>query len=155
MIRNNEWRRDDYVISTDPARLDLDVVQGFLSTAYWAKGRSRETIQRSIANSLPFGVYKDHRQIGFARVITDFATLAWIADVFIIDEFRGVGLSKWLMDVIIGHPELQGFRRWILATKDAHGLYEKFEFTALKRPERWMERHDPKCEESPDYWAPS
>jgi GNAT superfamily N-acetyltransferase len=153
MVRNNEWNLGDYIISTDPARLDLDLIHRFLSTSYWATGRSVETIQRSIAGSLAFGVYKEGRQIGFARVITDYATLAWIADVFIIDEFRGQGLSKWLMDVIIAHPELQGFRRWILATKDAHGLYEKYGFTELRRPERWMERHDAKCAESPDYWA--
>lgn len=150
-----EWNRGDYIISTDPARLDLEVIHDFLSTSYWATGRSVETISRSIGNSLAFGVYKQGRQIGFARVITDYATLAWIADVFILDEFRGQGLSKWLMGVITTHPELQGFRRWILATKDAHGLYEKFGFTELRRPERWMERHDPKCTESPDYWAAS
>jgi GNAT superfamily N-acetyltransferase len=153
MLSDNIWTRGDYLISTDPTRLDLEVIHGFLSTSYWAAGRSREMIRTGIANSLPFGVYKQRRQIGFARVITDYATLAWIADVFIIDEFRGQGLSKWLMEVIITHPELQGFRRWILATKDAHGLYQKFGFTELKRPERWMERHDPNCAESPDYWA--
>src|SRR5262245_39192815 len=150
-----EWHQGDYTISTDPTLLDIEMIHGFLASSYWATGRSIETIQRSINNSLPFGVYKGRRQIGFARVITDFATLAWIADVFILDEFRGQGLSKWLMEVIITHPELQGFRRWILATKDANGLYEKFGFTGLKRPERWMERHDPKCAESPDYWAPT
>jgi GNAT superfamily N-acetyltransferase len=153
MVSNKEWTRGEYIISTDPTRLDLEVIHGFLSTSYWATGRSIETIRRSIAGSLPFGVYRHNRQIGFARVITDYATLAWIADVFILDEFRGRGLSKWLMEVIITHPELQGFRRWILATKDAHGLYEKFGFTQLRRPERWMERHDPTCAESPDYWA--
>ena len=153
MVSNKEWTRGQYIISTDPTRLDLEVIHGFLSTSYWATGRSIETIRRSIAGSLPFGVYRHNRQIGFARVITDYATLAWIADVFILDEFRGRGLSKWLMEVIITHPELQGFRRWILATKDAHGLYEKFGFTQLRRPERWMERHDPTCAESPDYWA--
>ena len=154
MSGSNTWSRGDYIISTDPARLDIAVIHGFLSTSYWATGRSIDTIQRSIANSLPFGVYSRGRQIGFARVITDYATLAWIADVFILDEFRGRGLSKWLMEVIVTHPELQGFRRWILATKDAHGLYEKSGFTELRRPERWMERHDPTCAESPDYWAP-
>ena len=149
----SEWHRGEYTISTDPDLLDLEMIHGFLTSSYWATGRSIETIQRSISSSLSFGVYKERRQIGFARVITDYETLAWIADVFILDEFRGQGLSKWLMEVIIKHPDLQGFRRWILATKDAHGLYEKFGFTALRRPERWMERHDPKCAESPDYWG--
>jgi GNAT superfamily N-acetyltransferase len=154
MVNDNEWRRDDYTISTDRELLDLELIYGFLTTSYWATGRTIDTIRRSIANSLPFGVYHRGRQIGFARVITDYATLAWIADVFIIEEFRGQGLSKWLVEVIITHPQLQGFRRWILATKDAHGLYEKFGFTELRRPERWMERHDSACAESPDYWAP-
>ena len=154
MANNNEWRRGEYSISTDPARLDLELIHGFLTASYWATGRSVDTIRRSIANSLPFGVYHNARQIGFARVITDYATLAWIADVFVIEEFRGQGFSKWLMEVITTHPQLQGFRRWILATKDAHGLYEKFGFSELRRPERWMERHDPACVESPDYWAP-
>jgi GNAT superfamily N-acetyltransferase len=153
MVISNEWNRGEYSISTDPARLDLDLIHGFLTTSYWATGRSIDTIRRSITSSLPFGVYHQGRQIGFARVITDYATLAWIADVFIVEEFRGQGLSKWLMEIIIAHPRLQGFRRWILATKDAHGLYEKFGFSELRRPERWMERHDPACAESPDYWA--
>src|SRR5262245_20328120 len=106
---NEEWQRDGYTISTDKARVDLEVVHGFLSTSYWAAGRSVETIRRSIENSIPFGAYKDNRQVGFARVITDYATFAWIADVFILDEFQGQGLGKWLMEVIITHPQLQGF----------------------------------------------
>lgn len=149
---SNEWRNGEFLISTDKTKLDLNVIRRFLDGSYWAKGRSVETIRRSIENSIAFGVYKDDRQIGFARVITDYATFAWIADVFIIEEFRGRGLSKWLMEVIIGHPELQGFRRWVLATKDAHELYRKFGFVELKKPERWMERHDPNTQEKPDYW---
>ena len=147
------WERGEYTISTDKARLDLGVIHGFLNTSYWAAGRSIETIQRSIENSLAFGVYKGDQQIGFARVITDYATFAWIADVFILDSFQGQGLGNWLMEVIITHPELQGFRRWVLATKDAHELYRKFGFTELTRPERWMERHDPNTQEKPDYWS--
>lgn len=150
---SDNWRRGDYLISTDPALLDLGVIHAFLSTSYWAPGRSRETILRSIENSLAFGVYKNDRQIGFARVVTDYATVAWIADVFIVEEFRGQGLSKWLMEVIVSHPSLQGFRRWVLATKDAHSLYSKYGFTELIRPERWMERHDPACPEASDYWT--
>ena len=145
-------QRGEYTISTDKSRLDIEVIHRFLDSSYWAAGRSAETIRRSIENSLPFGVYKGSEQVGFARVITDYATFAWIADVFILETFQGQGLGKWLMEVIIAHPELQGFRRWVLATKDAHELYRRFGFTELKRPERWMERHDPQTEEKPDYW---
>ena len=147
------WHRGDYTISTEKSRLDIGVIHWFLDTSYWAAGRSVETIRRSIENSMSFGVYKADQQVGFARVITDYATFAWIADVFVLEPHRGKGLSKWLMEVMIGHPELQGFRRWVLATKDAHDLYRKFGFTELKRPERWMERHDPKTAERPDYWS--
>ena len=111
-----------------------------------------EVVERSIENSLSFGVYKGTEQVGFARVVTDYATFAWIADVFILPAHRGRGLSKWLMELMIEHPQLQGFRRWVLATKDAHGLYERFGFITLHRPERWMERPDPNMKESPDYW---
>jgi len=149
----SSWERDKYTISTDKARLDLGVIHGFLNTSYWAAGRSIQTIQRSIENSLPFGVYKGDQQIGFARVITDYATFAWIADVFILEAFQGQGLGNWLMEVIITHPELQQFRRWVLATKDAHELYRKFGFSELRLPERWMERHDPNTQEKPDYWS--
>lgn len=150
-----EWRRGDYLISTDRARLDLNMIHDYLSReSYWAQGRSLEIVRRSIENSLAFGVYCGARQAGFARVVTDYATFAWIADVFVLDEFRGQGLSKWLMEVIISHPELQGFRRWVLATKDAHELYRRYGFAELLRPERWMERHDPETVEQPDYWKP-
>ena len=148
-----EWRKDEYLISTDPALLNLDMIHVYLNErSYWATGRSRETIQRSIQHSIPFGIYKEKQQIGFARVITDYATFAWIADVFVLEEFRGRGLSKWLMEVMINHPELQGFRRWVLATKDAHELYRKYGFIELLHPERWMERRDPKAQEMSDYW---
>ena len=150
---NREWRQGEYLICTDRDRLDIALIHGFLSRqTYWAKGRSVEVVKRSIENSLPFGLFKDNQQIGFARVVTDYATFAWLADVFVLDEFRGRGLAKWLMEVILAHPELQGFRRWVLATKDAHGLYRNFGFSELKRPERWMERPDPNMQESPDYW---
>lgn len=150
---SEHWQRGEYSISTNKAVLDLGVIHGFLDTSYWAAGRSIDTIRRSIEHSLPFGVYKGDQQVGFARVITDYATFAWIADVFILDEHQGRGLGKWLMEVIITHPELQGFRRWVLATKDAHELYRRFGFIELARPERWMERHDPNTEERPDYWS--
>ena len=147
------WTRGEYSISSDKTLLDLDVIHGFLDTSYWAAGRSLETIRRSIENSISFGVYKGDQQVGFARVITDYATFAWIADVFVLEAHRGQGLSKWLMEVILAHPELQGFRRWVLATKDAHDLYRKFGFNELKLPARWMERHDPNTQERPDYWS--
>ena len=147
------WRRDEFEISDDRSRLDIKVIHEFLTAeSYWAVGRNVETVERSIENSLSFGVYKDGAQVGFARVLTDYATFAWIADVFVLNEHRGRGLSKWLMEVILAHPDLQGFRRWVLATKDAHDLYRKFGFQELKRPERWMERPDPNMQESPDYW---
>jgi GNAT superfamily N-acetyltransferase len=147
-----DYQRGEFTISTDKSRLDIQVIHRFLDSSYWAAGRSVATIQRSIENSLPFGIYKGDQQVGFARVITDYATFAWIADVFVLEEFQGQGLGKWLMEVIITHPELQGFRRWVLATKDAHELYRRFGFSELKKPERWMERHDPKTQERPDYW---
>jgi GNAT superfamily N-acetyltransferase len=149
----DNWQRDEYSISTDPARLDLDLIHHYLSNeSYWATGRSQEVVRCSIRNSLPFGIYKGTDQVGFARIVTDYATFAWVADVFVLPEHRGRGLSKWLMQIIIAHPRLQGFRRWVLSTKDAHGLYEQFGFIKLHRPERWMERPDPNMKENPDYW---
>lgn len=149
----SEWHRGEYVISTDGTRLDVGFIQDFLANrSYWASGRDLAVVQLSIENSLNFGLYHGDRQIGFARVITDYATFAWLADVFVTDEYRGRGLGKWLIEVIISHPNLQGFRRWVLATKDAHELYRGFGFHELRRPERWMERPDPQMQESPDYW---
>ena len=136
-----DWHRNEFVISTDKRRLNTQFIHGFLSnTSYWAKGRSLELVQRSIDNSLNFGVFKDDEQVGFARVVTDFATFAWLADVFIVDEYRGRGLGVWLIEVITSHPNLQGFRRWILATHDAHELYRRFGFTELGDSRRFMER---------------
>ena len=147
------WSRGEYSISTDRSRLDIDLIHNYLSNeSYWASGRSREVVARSIDNSLPFGIYKDGAQVGFARIVTDYATFAWVADVFVLPEHRSRGLSKWLMEVILAHPRLQGFRRWVLSTKDAHELYERYGFIKLHRPERWMERPDPNMKESPDYW---
>lgn len=147
------WERGEYLITTDRSRLDVALIHNFLSTnTYWAVGRSVEVVQRSIDNSLCFGLYRKTEQVGFARAVTDFATFAWLADVFVISEHRGRGLAKWLIEVILAHPELQGFRRWVLATKDAHSLYAQFGFIPLHRPERWMERPDPNMQESPDYW---
>lgn len=139
-----EWTNSEFTISTDRTRLQIDAIHEFLSErSYWANRRTKEETVTAIKNSLPFGVYKGENQIGFARVVTDYATFAYLGDVFVHEDFRGRGLGKWLMETIISHPELQGFRRWILATRDAHALYEKFEFTALKFPERWMEKTAP------------
>lgn len=148
-----EELKKQYTISTDPALLNIEIIHDYISTqSYWGMGRSLAVVKKSIENSLPFGIYINNEMIGFARVLTDYATFAWVADVFILKEHRGKGLSKWLMETILVHPELQGFRRWVLATKDAHELYRKFGFQELNKPERWMERPDPNMKESPDYW---
>jgi GNAT superfamily N-acetyltransferase len=136
-----DWQRDEYSISTELGRLDIATIHDYLSrSSYWAKGRSLEQVLRSIQNSLNFGVFDGDEQVGFARVVTDYATFAWLADVFILEEHRGQGLSKWLLEVILAHPELQGLRRWLLATHDAHGLYRRYGFTELQEPTRWLER---------------
>src|SRR6267142_6957856 len=117
------WERGDYLISTDRSRLDVEFIHDYISNqSYWGQGRSIEVVQRSLDNSLNFGLYDKTQQAGFARVVTDHATFAWVADVFVIEEYRGRGLSKWLIEVMLSHPQLQGFRRWVLATKDAHAL---------------------------------
>ncbi len=135
-----EWRRGEYIISTDKRRLDLSIIHGFLTTSYWAAGIPLEIVKKSIEHSLPFGVYKGDEQVGFARVITDYATFAYIGDVFILEDYREQGLSKWLMQVIADHSELQGLRRWLLLTRDAHELYKKTGFVEPKTPERYMEK---------------
>lgn len=139
----DEWRRGDYLISTDTALLDLATVHGFLTTSYWAAGVPLDVVQRSIEHSLPFGLYHGDRQIGFARVVSDRATFSYLADVFVLEAYRGQGLGHWLVETIIAHPELQGLRRWMLATRDAHALYRSAGFVPLRTPERWMERHFP------------
>lgn len=131
----------DYEISTDPARLDLDVIHGYLAQSYWATGIPRETVARSLRGSLCFGLYHGGAQVGFARVITDRATFAYVADVFVLDAHRGRGLGKRLMATIKSHPELQGLRRWLLGTRDAHGLYRQFGFERPLDPSLWMEIH--------------
>ena len=137
----NEWRKADFVISTDRSRLNIEFIHSFLSTrAYWAIGRSLDVVQRAIENSLNFGVFDASKQIGFARVVTDYSTFAWVADVFIIEDYRGRGLGVWLMEIITSHPQLQGFHRWILATRDAHDLYRRFGFNELANPQRYKEK---------------
>ena len=143
MPEPKSWRRGEFTIDTDPARIDLDVVHGFLATCYWAQGIPRDVVKRSIDGALCFGIYRGGEQVGFARVITDYATFAYLGDVFVLEPFRGQGLSKWLMECMTGHPDLQGLRRWMLATRDAHGLYRQFGFTEVAHPERWMHRWDP------------
>ncbi|MCP1383376.1 GNAT family N-acetyltransferase [Runella salmonicolor] len=138
----HEFQKEAFLISTQKSKLDLDLIHDYLSKrSYWAENIPRDIVERSIQNSLSFGVYYHEKQIGFARVISDFATYGYLADVFIIETYRGQGLSKWLMECIFNQiPELQGFRKWSLATADAHGLYEQFGFTTLARPERMMEK---------------
>lgn len=135
-----ETHRDQFTISTDPARLDVDVIADMLTRAYWAKGRTRDMIARYIQHSLTFGVYDGNRQIGLARVVSDYTTFAWLCDVFIHEDYRAHGIGKWLIETVHSHPDLQGLRRWMLATRDAHGLYEQFGWTLLDHPERWMHK---------------
>ena len=138
------WTRDGYEITTERARVDVDAVHRYLSEeSYWAKNIPRDVVERSILHSLCFAIQHGDALAGFARVTSDRASVAYIGDVFVLPGHRGKGLSKWLMECIASHPELQGLRRWMLATSDAHGLYAKFGFTPLKAPQRWMERHDP------------
>lgn len=140
-----ESQKEDFLISTNPALLDADIIHGYLSgQSYWAEGIPMEVVKKSLANSLCFGLYKAHQQVGFARLITDKATFAYLADVFILEEYRGRGLSKWMMQVIHEHPELQGLRRWMLGTRDAHGLYKQFGWEPLGEEAcaRFMQLHN-------------
>lgn len=141
-VRATEWRKDDFHITTAFDRLNLDVIHGYLAReSYWASGIPRATVEKSMQNSLCFGLFHGKTQIGFARVISDYATFAYLADVFVLPKYRGQGLAKWLMECIMAHPELRGLRRWLLVTRDAHGLYQKSGFTPLAHPERLMEIH--------------
>jgi len=139
-INDDTFIKMGFSISTDRSLLDFDIIYKYLSEdSYWARGISAERLKGAIENSMCFGVYKHNKQAGLARVITDGATFAYICDVFILAGFKGLGLSKWLIQSIVEHPDLQGLRRWSLATADAHGLYKQFGFTQLSRPENWME----------------
>lgn len=128
-----------YDISTDPSRLQPAAIHAYLTRSYWSPGVPQDVVARAIANSMCFGVYLDDAQVGFARVVTDKASFAWLADVYILEEHRGQGLSKRLVETILAHPELQGLRRFLLGTKDAHGLYAQFGFRPLAAPDRLME----------------
>ena len=144
----HEWREGAYLISDAEHLLCLDVIHEFLVKSYWSAGIPKELLGRAIANSLSFGVYEGTRQVGFARVISDYATFAYIADVFVLEEHRGKGLSKQLMGIIKSHPRLQGLRRWHLVTHDAHGLYQQYGFATLSNPTRHMEISRPDIYES-------
>ena len=139
-----EVTRDNFLISTDKSKLDIGLIHNYLSKeSYWAKGIPLEILKRSIDNSVCFGLYDGTAQAGFTRVVTDKATFAYIGDVFILEKYRGKNLSKWLMETILKHPELQGFRRWMLLTRDAQELYRKFGFIEFHAPERCMELWTP------------
>ena len=138
-----EWRRGEFEISTDPARLDIAAIHDFLIHSYWARGIPLERVRRSIEHSIPLGLYHGARQVGFARWITDRATFAYLGDVYVLEEFRGRGLGRWLVEIAVSHPDVQGHRRWVLLTRDAHELYHRVGFTELADPTRYMERHWP------------
>ena len=135
-----EWQQSEYTISTDPTRLNLDVIVDFLQQrSYWARDRSRAKIERSISHSLNFGLYNETQQVGFARLVTDYTTFVYVCDVFVLESERSHGLGQWLMRTMQTHPELQDMRRWVLTTQDAHGMYAQTGFVPLKNPERWMQ----------------
>lgn len=138
-----QWSRNEYTITDEHAALDMTLIHDFLRGSYWAKGIPREIVARAMENSLCFGLFHNGKQIGFGRVVTDRATFAYLADVFLIDSYRGRGLGKWLISCVLEHPELQGLRRWLLATLDAHGLYRQHGFVPLRNPERFMEINPP------------
>ena len=138
-----QWTRDEFLISTDRSRLDLDVVHGYLAQSYWAAGMPRAVLERAIENSLTFGIYHGPRQVGFARAISDLATYAYLSDVFVIEEYRQRGLSKWLMQCVLEHPDLQGLRRFALFTRDAQGLYERYGFGPPRGASTYLERWAP------------
>jgi GNAT superfamily N-acetyltransferase len=138
-----EWQRGEYLLSTDARRLDVDVIHRFLSEeSYWAPGIARELVERSIENSICFGLYEGGRQVGFARVITDRAAFAYLADVFVLPHHRGRGLGKWLIEMVLSYPDLQNLRRFFLGTADAHSLYERYGFRPID-PARMMELRGP------------
>ena len=136
-----EWQRDGFTISTDMDRLDMAFTVDYLAQTYWGEGTAKDRIRRSIANALNFGLYRDSgQQVGFTRVVTDYARFAWLSDVFVIDDLRGLALGKWLVDCAVNHPDLAGMSRFLLATADAHGLYRQFGFEALPEPDAFMLR---------------
>ena len=145
-----EQQRGEYMVSTDASRLDLAAIHQALSTSYWSPGLPAAVLERAVAGSLCVGLYRDRAQIGFARVITDRATFAYLCDVYVLDAYQGRGLGSWMISVIVDLPELQGLRRFVLVTRDAHRLYERFGFRPLARPEGYMEIHRPDVYAAPD-----
>ena len=144
MMNDESFAKKGFAISTDKDLLDLEMIYNYLGKeSYWSKGIAVERVHTSIANSMCFGVYADGKQVGFARVVTDKAIFAYLCDVFVLDSHKGLGLSKWLLQTIRNHPELQGLKRWMLATADAHGLYKQFGFGPLTKPDNWMDIYTP------------
>lgn len=134
-----EWARLGFTVCCDPSKFDFEVIHGFLSSSYWSPGVPRAVVEKAIANSLAFGLFAGEQQIGLARVVTDYATYGYLADVFVVEGYRGHGLGKWLMECVMAHPALQGLRRFGLVTRDAQGLYQQFGFRELENPGRHME----------------
>lgn len=136
-------KKGDFYITTDRSKLDLKVIHDFLANrSYWSRNIPFDKVETAVANSLNFGLFHHDRQIGYARVISDFSSIAYLGDVFILEEYRGQGHARWLMDTVVSHPGLQGLRRWILLTRDAHGLYRKYGWKPIVNPDKWMERND-------------
>ena len=138
-----EARQDEYLMSTDPKKLDPEAVHAFLTAAHWSPGIPLSLVKKALTNSLCFGLYHRGKQVGLSRVVTDYSTYAYLCDVYVLEAHRGKGLGHWMVECVMTHPELQNLRRFTLATRDAHGIYAAFGFTALTAPERMMERHDP------------
>jgi GNAT superfamily N-acetyltransferase len=153
---NMEFHKDTYTVSTDKSRLDVAVIHDFLaSRSYWSPGIALSVVQRGIENSLCFGLYGRDVQVGFARVVTDYTVIAYLLDVFILEPYRGQGLGKWLLECVISHPELRNVRRWMLATRDAHGLYARYGFQPLSQPEVYMAATNPGSSSSEPQGAPA
>jgi GNAT superfamily N-acetyltransferase len=138
-----KWNRNHLLVTTDPEKLDVDAIHAFLTRAYWCEGIPREIVERALRQSLCFGLFDATAQIGLARVVTDYAVFAYLCDVYVLESHRGRGLGKWLIECVMAHPQLQGLRRFNLATRDAHSLYAQFGFQPLRQPEAHMERHKP------------
>jgi GNAT superfamily N-acetyltransferase len=143
MIYSREWKKADFVITTDKTRLQPEAIHAFLSDAYWAKGISLQQVKQAIANSICFGLLHQDKQIGFARVITDQVSLGYLCDVYVEQAYRGQGLGKWMVETVFSNQEFKNFRRWLLATRDAHSLYTQAGFSVLSKPENLMELFDP------------
>jgi len=140
---HTEWKQNELIVTTDPAQQDVDAIHAYLTRAYWCEGIPRRIVERAVRNSLCFGLFDGPAQVGLARVVTDYATYAYLCDVYVLESHRGQGLGKWLIECVMVHPELQGLRRFNLATRDAHGLYAHFGFQPLRQPEVHMEKHKP------------